>query len=146
MNRIFTVGLPILVGVLLIPVSIFAASKIPANTLQVNCTQFHEATKDVGEPIGQVCIFEGWTSMRLLVTQRDQLFNESPMLTLKGTDALRLKSYTAGLEEDIILVRSGNSLQVQRETKAEEATTPNKREPLLTMYLPKYVKVMAKTK
>ncbi len=139
-------GLILLLLAVAIPVSVSAISAA-RNVLTVNVQSF-ETSNDLivngGAPKGHVVLFGGWFDMRLLVTHQDGLLNQKLMPLLKGKEVGHKGFYFAGVQDDLYFVRTGNSFQVQRETRDEQSVTPNTREPLFTMYLPAKVKVQIK--
>ncbi len=139
-------GLILLLLAVAVPVSVSAIG-VARNVLTIDVQSF-ETSNDLivngGAPKGHVVRFGGWFDMRLLVTHQDGLLNQKLMPLLKGKEVGHKGFYFAGVQDDLYFVRSGSSLQLQRETRDEQSVTPNVREPLFTMYLPTTVKVQVK--
>lgn len=140
--RIAAIFMAVLVTVGLVGAGVYAANGVSRNTLRVTRTTFCVAENIVcDEPKGHVVLFSGWFDMRLLVTHADGLLNSKLMPLIQGKDIGRTGYYHAGIQDDLVFVRKGNTLQVQRETRQEMAAKPSVREPIFTMYLPASVKL-----
>lgn len=140
--RIMGVVGAIVVTAGLVGAGVHAASTVSRSTLRVTRSTFCvEANKVCDEPKGHVVLFSGWFDMRLLVTHADGLLNQKLMPLIQGKEVGRTGFYFAGIQDDLVFVRKGNTLQVQRETREEMASKPSPREPLFTMYLPANVKL-----
>ncbi len=119
-----------------------AATAVSRTTLKITRTTFCTAENTTcDEPKGHVLQFSGWFDMRLLVTQADGLHNTKLMPLVQGKDVGRTGFYFAGVQDDLVFVRKGSTLQVQRETRDEQSTVANAREPIFTMYLPASIKL-----
>ena len=125
----------------LVGAGVHAATAASRNVLRVTRTTFCvEGNTACDEPKGHVVLFSGWFDMRLLVTHADGLLNQKMMPLIEGKEVGRTGYYAAGLQDNLIFVRKGNTLQVQRETREEMANKPSTREPIFTMYMPANVK------
>lgn len=131
-----------------VPASVFAATKVtgkPTLTIEVKSFEIENKTIADGDgPQGHVVLFSGWIDMRLLVTHADGLRNQKMMPAIQGKEVGRRGFYWAGTNDELVFVRSGNTLQVQRETQDEMSDKPNAREPLFTTYLPAAVTIKMK--
>lgn len=131
-----------------IPASVFAVTKtVVKPTLTIEVKQFEVENDPIvagGSPRGHVVLFGGWMDMRLLVTHADGMKNQKLMPLMQGKEVGRKGYYYAGTQDDLVFVRSGSSLQVQRETRDEMSTAPSPREPLFTMYLPTSISLKLK--
>lgn len=114
--------------------------------LHISRTMFVDASeKEAVEPSGHVVQMTGWMPLRLLLTQVVGQYDNTLMPLVEGKELKRSGFYYAGLQDELIFVRVKNTLQIQREVRFEGKRTPERREPLFTMYVPSYVQIQFDT-